>query len=460
MGSLPVVRENLLIVMLGAVGVALISWLAVYAAPSLPIAVITAVPAVLIGLRLGLWRSAVTVSFAASVLRSSDALPEMGDALWYPVQFGPILAAAAALFFFSSKPEDQRSVDRWIVYGLAGFVVVAAAGSVTTGSVTSQQQVALLVLMSVFLGLTFTRRWSDDRHKLYGDMALLFALISIAQVVGLAANAAGLEWATDPDYGRFRGLFSNANYAGVLSAIALPLAVRFWVSTRGSARLAVATATTALVGAMLLSGSRGAILAAVVGFLVASYSPLARRFLGWAAAVAGVGALIAWLANPGALAPLTEFFGRDTNGVDITSGRTEIYGELLDRWGLNPLLGTGYRTTEELSAVGSQTGLAGHNIYLSVLAETGLIGAVVFLLLLAFIFRAGTGQAATRAIAGAAVAVAVVELTESSIYGWGGPTALMAWLVLLGYSASARFPADAPQTAAAVSDPPLATVTR
>jgi len=39
---------------------------------------------------------------------------------------------------------------------------------------------------------------------------------------------------------------------------------------------------------------------------------------------------------------------------------------------------------------------------------------------------------------GVAVCVMVAELTESTLYGWGGPAAITFWLVLLAYPAYRR----------------------
>ena len=73
------------------------------------------------------------------------------------------------------------------------------------------------------------------------------------------------------------------------------------------------------------------------------------------------------------------------------------------------------------------------------LTETGLLGALLFACLMIAVLVASRGRKASRPLLVVAVTVAAVELTESSMYGWGGPTALTEWLMVLAFAASGRF---------------------
>ena len=65
-------------------------------------------------------------------------------------------------------------------------------------------------------------------------------------------------------------------------------------------------------------------------------------------------------------------------GIDSGfTGRTGIWGETLDLWMKAPLLGIGYRQHEHFLA-----GAPAHNAYLAMLADTGLLGLVVYAVLL------------------------------------------------------------------------------
>jgi O-antigen ligase len=86
--------------------------------------------------------------------------------------------------------------------------------------------------------------------------------------------------------------------------------------------------------------------------------------------------------------------------------------------------------------------LQAHNVYLSVLVELGAVGFLVFGCLLLSILVAGRWS---HPLLAAAACALVLELTESAMFGFGGPSALLTWLVLLGFaSTGARAPASDP----------------
>jgi hypothetical protein len=109
-----------------------------------------------------------------------------------------------------------------------------------------------------------------------------------------------------------------------------------------------------------------------------------------------------------------------------------LWDVLLAHWRQHPVLGTGYRTIELLSGVG---GFSAHDIFIWVLTELGLVGIFFFAGFLVMVAVVGR---LSIFLAGA-LSVLVIELTESTLYGWGGPAALTFWLVLLAYPALARF---------------------
>src|SRR6185437_7389190 len=59
------------------------------------------------------------------------------------------------------------------------------------------------------------------------------------------------------------------------------------------------------------------------------------------------------------------------------SGRTGIWSETIDLWLKAPLLGIGFRQHEQFLA-----GAPAHNAYLAMLADTGVLGLIVYLVLL------------------------------------------------------------------------------
>ncbi len=380
---------------------------------------------------LKLWRYAVAVSYAASIVRSDSVGSGLSTSLWHVVQFGPLAIAAVPLL--TGKNASMRPIDLGILACLALFAFCALV-TAFTGVFRAQTlaQSALLVLMFGFLALTLSRRWLT-LEVIRQDLTLGFGLICGAQVVGLIGALTHQPWAT-ADYGRFEGLFSNANYAGAMSAIGLMIGL-YVISSELRNHMAWGIAGMLALGlTLLLSGSRGALLALVVGLIPLVRIRASRRVV--LLAVGGVIAVGLGLTVMSYLRPsLGGAFNRALQGSDITSGRLQIYSELVTRWWHMPWFGTGYRTTELLTGPHR---LTGHDTYLSVLTETGIVGAVVFIVLLVLILQAGPALKTNRALLGAVVTVLMVEVTESFLFGWGSPIPIFEWLTLLGFAAEGR----------------------
>jgi O-antigen ligase len=372
------------------------------------------------------WRIAVAVSFSAAILRSG-VFAEAGSALiWYALQFGPILVALVRTAF--QDADRKRRIDLFIVLSMAAVVLSATLSAVTSVAPSATlAQSAILALMFSFFAITYLRRWTVAT-VVRGDIVLIFVLICIVQAVGLLFASFQLPFAIG-DYGRFTGLLSNANYAGMLACVALPLAI--YVYRIANRWIAIVGATVALI-ALIASGSRGALVAAGLGILVMIFFlPLRKMFvsLGILAALGGLLLIAGQLIMGG----VGQAFTRERQDSDITSGRGVIYAQMIESWGRVPFTGYGYHATDDLA-----DGLSGHNTYLSTLTETGILGAIALVALLVCIVFAGPWRTSDRLLFGAVVAVAVMEATESAAFGWGGPTALISWSLVLGFAALGR----------------------
>lgn len=409
----------------GGVAVAVFVLLAL-TAPAVFVAVVAA-GIILYSLhRYGVWRTMVAASIVVSVLRSSTFATALPETVWYALQFGTL--AAAAVTTLRTPRRDLRRSDRATLHALAVYVAAAALTALVSVAPTETiSQAALFAAVGVFLTLTYTRRWVNA-DTIRADLGTVFATITLVQAAGIIAAFTGQLWTYDPDYGRYVGLFSNANYAGIMSAVGIAIGV-YLLRVPGHRVLTLAGISVLTVG-MLMSGSRGAILAVTAGLLVLLLARGSRRVVLGVLITAATAALIAIAVRPELLESVQRFFLRDAQ-ADITSGRFLIYAQLLDRYQLSPWLGTGYRTSELADG-----GLAGHNAYLSVLTETGIVGAAVFAAFIICVLVASRNGHAHRPLLGVAVTVAVMELTESSVFGFGGPTALTAWLCVLAFAAN------------------------
>ncbi|MET4583955.1 O-antigen ligase [Conyzicola nivalis] len=373
------------------------------------------------------WLPSLVLYFAITILKSSPLGFLAHDTLWNVLQFGPILVTSAMLLF----PLGWRSTTRrqkLIVWAAAGFVVSVSISLV--GSIhlpTSAAQFLILILMLGFVLLTFARRW-NGRLRIERDLLSVFALISVNQLIGVAGAAFGAHWAIG-DFYRFTGTTNNANFAGMLSAIGLAIGVPLFVRADLRARIVIGVAGAVLLLSLLLSGSRGSMVAVGVGVLLFLTTQRYWRTLLSVSIGLVVGAAGLFILVPGVLNRVSE--------GDLTSGRVGLYATVLNHWLEHPVAGIGFRTTQTIDGT---SGLEAHNIFLSVLLETGALGLIGFLFLLGSIFYVGRANP----LAGAAVTVVVMELTESSLFGWGAPTALFSWIVLLAYAKLGQFSAEPP----------------
>lgn len=371
----------------------------------------------------GMWRSMIVVSFTASLARGHE---EVGAILsvseWHVAQFAPLVVAVVALAARPSRAVFAPAKWLWLFSVVAGGTLLVSSDRAET-AIT----LGMLVLILTFGHLSATRRWIDP-GTVRGDLALVFSLAVIAQTIGLSGRAGGAEWAVG-DYDRYVGLTSNANFAGVLSAITLPLVPLVARDRSAWGRLTVAFGAAALFFALLVSGSRGALLAAVAGVLVAGAVRTEQARLLNIAWVATLAAVVVAAYNSALLAAGADVFVRDAT-TNFGSGRLGIYQLALTHWQQSPLLGTGFGTSE------GTVGLAAHNIFLTALLETGAVGATLFVVAIVSLWRTRPAVGGAATLSGAIVAVLFVELTESTLFGLGGPTALLSWIVLLAASAS------------------------
>lgn len=144
------------------------------------------------------------------------------------------------------------------------------------------------------------------------------------------------------------------------------------------------------LGAILLTGKRSYILVLAVLFLIGMFflksSHKGSKVIRFVVPVGLVLALIL-MVSPQLLLSITRLMNL---GNDVSlSGRTRLWDLAKYLWSLNPINGVGYGvfstyTANNLDYVyskfGVQSTFAAHNIYLQLLAETGLVGLVLFCL--------------------------------------------------------------------------------
>lgn len=331
-------------------------------------------------------------AYAASVPFGSllsTGLPPPLDSVSTPL--GLLLTAALAARLLTRRAAQVRfpmTVSIWLLF-------LGVTGATSLWSVSPQltelafRNLAILVVLYVLLFLTPV------------DLAALRRTESALLLGALAAAAYGVyQFATgtlpvgdeDGGGGRFgRDLLGANNTA---AALVVPFAIALcrsstWTTLRG--RVAYAAAGGLLVFSILLTGSRGGLLATAACFIVAIISiKQGRRFLLRYASAAVVVVVVILLIQPGGVAGRAD----STN----SSGRTEIWKVGLSACQTYCLQGSGWGTfpvvyrlelprVADARVLGRGVAYEPHNILIQIGIEAGIVGLVLALLGLSFTLR-------------------------------------------------------------------------
>ena len=198
---------------------------------------------------------------------------------------------------------------------------------------------------------------------------------------------------------RFAGSGFDPNDIALILAIGIPMAT--YLATRRSSRpafrlLNLLYPAVAALG-IVLSGSRGALLAAAPAYLFFLVR-MARLSRAWGAALLGILTAAALGVTQIDLSAPLQRLGTVTasSGDDHLSGRADIWRAGWAAFGEHPFLGVGGGafSAATVGKNGQGEALIAHNTYLSVLTELGPIGFLLFLSLLALVIRSALRQAA------------------------------------------------------------------
>lgn len=245
--------------------------------------------------------------------------------------------------------------------------------------------------------------------------ATLAGIIAIAASSGLTVGTPLEHLVATSEVGlRATGPFGNSNYFGLLEATAIAVVTGWMVWTHARSARLLLFATCMLLGiAIALSYSRGALIALASG--IASLAFSRSRLLGAAFLAVTVVVVIALYPAFQALR-LDQTFGSAGTDAYIAldrsdSQRIQAVQAGLELFGSSPLFGVGFGHYHFLSApiVGDQAITFSHNWYVQVLAEQGVIGAILWgLLLLTVVAALRSRPPFPRAIGLAVFAVYVV----------------------------------------------------
>jgi O-antigen ligase len=387
----------------------------------------------------------------------------------------PVLAVAALPFRVPIAAGGVTSYLLVPLYAVIGAGALAYAVPRLTGRVTDPRRrpspLALLLGAAIVLYAAQAAYSSDPERALmntvffYVPFALLAVLIAqvewtrevllrcLGVLVGLALLFAAIgyvEYATrslllNPkvitsnqieSYFRVNSLFFDPNIYGRFLAVAMLAlaAVLLWARTPRTAG-ATALGLVVLWGGLLLTLSQSSFTALLAGLAV-----LGGLRWGWRRAGVAVGVAVAAGALVLVLGAST--FGLDAEANEATSGRADLVAGGVALFADRPLQGWGsgafrreYRRQEKASD--DRATAASHTIPITVAAEQGIGGLVLYLALLVAAFR-GLLRGARRSLPRAAIAAAFAALVVHTMLYAAFLEDPLAWVLLGAGAALAR----------------------
>lgn len=203
--------------------------------------------------------------------------------------------------------------------------------------------------------------------------ALVTATTAIAQSLALEGLFGALVGPPTPD-GRMTGVFADPNYFGAYLAAATTLAVACAVAVSSRwGKILSALVAVVVFAALLLTLSRGAIVALIAGLVILAFVRGRGKGI-LAVLVGGIGFAV--------LYPLfaASRFGSGSelasSGIAESSDRIGPWMAGLEQFQAAPLFGIGFGRMIEESSFGGWA----HNWYITVLGEGGLIGLALWAL--------------------------------------------------------------------------------
>ena len=307
----------------------------------------------------------------------------------YAVIGAGVLAYAVPRLFGSAGDEPERRRDR-MLWALGAAVALYAVQAAYTSDFERalQNVVFFYVPFALLATLLLTVAWTDDtlRHCLYVlvGLAVIFVCIGFVEYATrhVFLNPKVIASNQFEEYFRVNSLFFDPNIFGRFLATVMLLltAVLLW-ATRPRIVAATAALVALLWGGLVLTLSQSSFTSLLVGLAVLAALRWRARPVVLAVAAGLVVAAVAVVAAPSQLG-----FDRDAN--DTTSGRWRLVKGGVELSAGRPVQGWGsgsfrreYRRQEKASD--QRATAASHTIPVTVGAEQGVPGLLVYLALLA-----------------------------------------------------------------------------
>lgn len=325
-------------------------------------------------------------SAVAVVLPFNDALPSVVRALWFAV-IGTMIFVPLLLL----KVERPRYAAVWVFAGFATLVSVLLAPNVSTilDNVFVGAQLILLLGFSVFV---LTHNAVHDPTFVHRVSIAFLVGQSLSACIGLSRGvvvSAPLQTAGSYSH-EIHAVGLNHNYTdfGLMSAIAIMLALRILFTTRKFELLVVAALAVNILG-LITSGALTSMLAVAIGLavLVLSMRDRLGKIAIWSSAVIGVFWLVTSLSGAFDYLPWLSLRYRQvtgqTDGISSWDVRTETYSLAWSKITEDPIFGTGLGISNSTVTTNVDGRIhAVHNTFLRAWYQGGIFLAIAFALII------------------------------------------------------------------------------
>lgn len=341
---------------------------------------------------------------------------------------GPFFGLLLYVYVFYASPADRWwaagfvADTRWslVAAGVALAAVLLHPQQLNKERFWSRVPIIVFILFVLWLGLQMLWALNIELQqeifsyysKFIVTLFLVFRTIRTEKQLKtfLIAHLLGcvyFGWIAYTNYkgGRFEGFggpgLSDANSAAIAFATAVITGLGLFLAASAWRQRAVVIAAMPLIlNGLAATMSRGATLALMSGgFVFHLLSPKVSKRQLWVISIAGLLAFVS-LTDKTFWERLgtVKYLGANVEGIDTGGARSNLLPMQWKIFKENPF-GCGYRCTnllssnyldeKDLSQLGDRMGRSSHNTFMSLLVEHGMIGAAVYIALLAWILFSG-----------------------------------------------------------------------
>ncbi|MFZ1290814.1 MAG: O-antigen ligase family protein [Melioribacteraceae bacterium] len=292
------------------------------------------------------------------------------------------------------------------------------------------------LLFAVFCFLLGFHVWlqeSDNLKKALNSLFILVTIIILSTLIGLVIVPSRVWWYKLP---RLVGFWEHPNTYGSFSMLSYPILIWKFYSIKSNKKYLILLIILVNLGLHILTGSRTTLLASSIGVLI--WLLLEKNWVKLFSVGIVLGMFIISLLY---LAP-SSFKRNETSEITDLSSREDIWNSAEIFIKEKPILGYGFGVEGKIFQDELKVDLEGsfiersvrqslHNGYLSILVGGGILGLVLWIVILVFpaIFTITTSFSPEKAYAFYTfVTVFITNFVESALTGYSLPSDIFFWL--------------------------------